>query len=70
MLDVIDRARALLSDSQQPDLRRLHVDRRGDLIQIRGSVASFYLKQMAQETIRHAIGNLRLDNRIHVEGRT
>jgi hypothetical protein len=56
----------LLSSSTNPELRRLSVRETDDEIRITGSVSSFYLKQMAQESIRPAIEGRRLVNKVEV----
>jgi hypothetical protein len=65
--EAVDRAQALLAGSPQPDLHQLHVDLRGQVLMLRGRVRSYYLKQLAQETIRPAALGLELDNRVAVE---
>ena len=56
----------LLSSSTNPELRRLSVRETDDEIRITGSVSSFYLKQMAQESIRCAVDGRRLVNKVEV----
>ena len=56
----------LLSSSANPELRRLSVRETDDEIRITGSVSSFYLKQMAQESIRCAVEGRRLVNKVEV----
>jgi hypothetical protein len=65
--DVVDRAQGLLAQSPQADLHQLRVDRRGQVLMLRGRVRSYYLKQLAQETVRAAATGLVLDNRVAVE---
>jgi len=61
---------SMLHQSPLPDLRRLHVDENEFEVVISGTVPSFYLKQLAQETIRTGIGERRLRNRVAVIGRS
>jgi hypothetical protein len=56
----------LLSSSTNPELRRLSVRETDDEIRITGSVSSFYLKQMAQESVRPAMEGRRLVNKVEV----
>jgi hypothetical protein len=55
-----------LDESPQPPLRRLAVEETDDEVVISGSVPSYYLKQLAQETVRPFIGRRRFQNRITV----
>jgi hypothetical protein len=56
----------VLTASPLPQLRRLVVTVRGDEVVITGQVSSYYLKQLAQETVRPALGDRRLLNRVEV----
>ena len=56
----------VLDQSPQPLLRRLAVEESDDEIVISGTVPSYYLKQLAQETVRPLLGRRRLRNRITV----
>ena len=55
-----------LSASPIPHLRRLRVISSEAEVVITGRVPSFYLKQLAQETVRPALGPRRLLNRVEV----
>lgn len=57
-----------LAHSPLGHLRRLVVVENDAEVVITGTVSSYYLKQMAQETIRYAVGTRRILN--HVEVRT
>lgn len=57
-------AAALLQQSPLPDLRRLHVEETEREIVLSGVVSSYYLKQLAHEAVRCALGGRRLRNRI------
>lgn len=56
----------LLSSSPIPELRRLVVESTDDEVIIRGKVSSYYVKQMAQESLRSAVGPRRILNRVVV----
>ncbi len=60
------RIAAMLRQSQLPDLRRLQVEESEFEVVITGVVSSYYLKQLAQETIRTAVGPRSLRNRVVV----
>ena len=55
-----------LRQSPLPDLRRLHVEEDESEVVITGVVASYYLKQLAQEAIRPILGIRALRNRVTV----
>ena len=55
-----------LKQSPLPDLRRLHVEESEFEVILTGVVTSYYLKQLAQETVRPALGQRRLRNRVVV----
>lgn len=57
-----------LSVSPIPHLRRLRVTASEHEVVITGRVPSFYLKQLAQETVRTSVGPRRLLNRVEVTG--
>lgn len=56
----------MLRQSPLPDLRRLDVEESEFEVVITGRVSSYYLKQLAQETIRVALGERLLHNRVVV----
>lgn len=62
----VARIEALLRDSALSDLRELQVQEIDQQIVILGEVSSYYLKQMAQELVRPALGGRHLCNRIRV----
>jgi hypothetical protein len=66
LLDPPARAAVLLRDCPVNDLRRLEVLESESEIVITGIVTSYYLKQMAQETVRPALSGRRLRNRVLV----
>lgn len=57
---------SMLRLSPLPDLRRLQVEESEFEVVISGVVPSYYLKQLAQETIRAGIGDRCLRNRVAV----
>lgn len=57
---------SMLRQSPLPDLRRLQVEESEFEVVINGVVPSYYLKQLAQETIRSGVGDRCLRNRVLV----
>jgi hypothetical protein len=55
-----------LEQSPLPDLRYLRVDENDAEVVITGKVSSYYLKQLAQETVRPVLGQRRLLNKVVV----
>jgi hypothetical protein len=64
--DVLGQAKRLLALSPIPSIRSIEVESRQDGLAIRGCVNSFYLKQLAQETVRCATRGLEVVNEIQV----
>jgi osmotically-inducible protein OsmY len=58
-----------LKRSLHPALRGLRVEETDDCLIISGRVNSYYLKQLAQETIMAVRGDRQLVNRVSVDGR-
>ena len=58
----------LLISSPMPELRRLIVTFDDDEVVITGCVSTYYLKQLAQESLRCAVGHRKLINRVTVTG--
>ncbi len=56
----------ILTASPLPQLRRLVVIANDHEVIITGRVTSYYLKQLAQETLRSVIGSRRLLNQVEV----
>jgi len=56
----------LLTASPIPELRKLEVTETEGEVVITGRVSSFYIKQLAQESIRSAVAGRRLQNRVIV----
>lgn len=57
---------SMLRQSPLPDLRRLQIEEDEFEVVISGIVPSYYLKQLAQETIRAGVGERQLRNRVAV----
>ena len=65
-LHVVSQAAHALKRSSHPALRNLAVEGTQESLIISGQVSSYYLKQLAQETIMPVRGDLRLLNKIDV----
>jgi BON domain-containing protein len=65
--DFASQAKAILRRSRIFDLRCLEVDQEADCVVLRGSVDSFYHKQLAQELLKTAIDGVEVINEIHVD---
>jgi hypothetical protein len=59
-------ALAVLQQSPIPALRKLIVEETDEAVIIQGSVNSYYLKQLAQETLMPVLFNRELSNRVTV----
>jgi osmotically-inducible protein OsmY len=64
--DVLGQVKRLIQESPFPSIRLLEVEVEGKQFLLRGSVESFYLKQIAQETVRSVVRSAELLNDIHV----
>jgi osmotically-inducible protein OsmY len=60
------RADQVLRQSPIPALRNLSVEENDQSVVLSGSVSSYYLKQLAQETIMPVLGDRQLHNRVSV----
>ena len=60
------RAYLALRQSPIPALRKLVVEETDNTVAISGSVSSYYLKQLAQETLMPVLGGRELLNRVTV----
>ena len=60
------RAGQVLMQSPIPALRKLFVEENDQSVVLSGSVSSYYLKQLAQETIMPVLGDRQLHNRVLV----
>lgn len=56
----------VLAASAMPELRRLAVETSDEVVILSGRVSSFYLKQMAQESVKPAVAGRKLVNRVEV----
>jgi hypothetical protein len=59
-------AQLALRRSPQPALRKLALHETETMVVINGSVTSYYLKQLAQETVLPMLGGRRLHNKVTV----
>ena len=64
---IVARARANLDGSPHRELRAVRCDVAGGALLLRGRVRSYYMKQLAQESIRHLAGMHRIINQIEVD---
>ena len=63
---VLTQASHALKRSSHPALRNLNVEETQESLVISGKVSSYYLKQLAQETIMPVRGGLQLVNKVNV----
>ena len=65
---IMDQSRAALAlgRSPIPALRKLSLEESEVVIVIKGRVSSYYLKQLAQEAVKPALGGRTLLNRVEV----
>ena len=56
----------VLTQSAQPLLRRLRVVETDEELVLAGTLPTYFLKQLAQETVRPCLGQRRLSNHIVV----
>jgi hypothetical protein len=59
-------SRAALRQSPIPALRRLMVEETDAAVVLQGAVSSYYLKQLAQETVMPVLSGRELHNRVAV----
>jgi osmotically-inducible protein OsmY len=64
--DVTGQAKKMLKDSPFHALRSLRVEQIGDYVLLKGQVDSFFLKQLAQETVRSATRGIEMHNEVSV----
>jgi hypothetical protein len=64
--DVLGQAKKMLNDSPFAALRGLRVEQIGEYVLLKGEVESFYLKQLAQETVRSATRGIEMLNEVAV----
>jgi hypothetical protein len=60
------RASLALRQSPIPALRKLALEETDATVVIQGKVTSYYLKQLAQETVMPVLGGRKLVNRVQV----
>jgi hypothetical protein len=65
--EAVAQAASALKTSSHRALRQLRVEGSENTLIIQGTVSCYYLKQLAQETLRSIRGNLHLENRVQVE---
>ncbi len=61
------RAAVALKESPLPALRKLSIQETEAIVLIQGKVPSYYLKQMAQETVMPELAGRSLVNRVTVD---
>ncbi len=64
--DVLGQARKMLDDSPFAEIRSLRVEQDGELVLLRGRVGTFFMKQLAQETVRIATRGVEVQNNVLV----
>ncbi len=64
--DIVCQARKLLLDSPFQGLQEIEVAKDGESVYLRGVVTTFFLKQVAQETVRSATRGLDVHNELSV----
>jgi len=64
--DVACQAKKLLDESPFVELHGIEVQRTDERVYLRGEVATFFLKQLAQETVRSATRGLEVSNEVLV----
>ena len=64
--DVLGQAKKLLNESPFQALHMLQVEQLGDNVLLMGKVESFFLKQLAQETVRSATRGIEMINNLAV----
>jgi hypothetical protein len=60
------RAEQALRQSRIPALRKLRIEDTDEAVILAGSVATYYLKQLAQEAVMPLLGDRELRNRVTV----
>jgi osmotically-inducible protein OsmY len=69
LADVAYQAKAILGRSRIFDLRALEVEQEEECVVLRGSVDSFYHKQLAQELVKASLDGVEVINEIRVDYR-
>ena len=65
--DVLGQAKKMLNESPFHSIRILQVEQLGDQVLLKGHVESFFLKQVAQETVRSATRGIEMVNHVAVD---
>jgi hypothetical protein len=65
--EITEVARAVLRQSAYSELRELSCDFSGGVLTIRGHVPTYYLKQLAQETVADVPGVVEIRNGVEVD---
>lgn len=65
--EVVSQAKKLLDDSPFAELHGVDVDSQDERVHLRGEVQTYFLKQVAQETVRSATHGLEVRNDLRVE---
>ncbi len=64
--DVVSQAKKLLVSSPFPELHAVDVDQQGEKVRLKGEVRTYFLKQLAQETVRSATCGIEVENELLV----
>lgn len=64
--DIVLRVRQCLDSSSHPEIQHLHCEYNSGVLELKGIVPSYYLKQLAQEAIRQICGAEVLLNFTHI----
>jgi hypothetical protein len=64
----VETPQSVLAKSCMPELRRVLVTMCDQNVVLSGSVSTYYLKQLAQESIRTTVAGRRIINRLTVHG--
>jgi len=65
--DVVCQAKRLLHNSPFQELHAIDVEQRGEKVCLRGEVQTYFLKQIAQETVRSATRGFEVNNEVQVD---
>lgn len=64
---VLERAENALASSPHVADKQVRLSVEGDCVRVDGVVSSYFQKQMVQETLRHVVEPLRIDNELQVD---
>lgn len=67
---LLGKVRRSLKMSPYPELRTLECDQKSEVTQLRGSVGTYFLKQLAQETVMAVHGVEQVENSVKVRSRS